>query len=33
MHDSGMTELKFDPLLKNLHRDPRWQPFLAQMGL
>ena len=32
MHDTGMTEIKADPLLVNLHADPRWLSFLARMG-
>jgi hypothetical protein len=25
--------MKRDPLLRNLHGDPRWQRFLEKMGL
>ncbi len=32
MHDAGMAEIKADPLLANLHADPRWLSFLARMG-
>jgi serine/threonine protein kinase/Flp pilus assembly protein TadD len=31
--DPGLVEMKTDPLLRNLHADPRWQPFLEKMGL
>jgi hypothetical protein len=26
-------ELRYDPLLTNLHADPRWKPFLRKMKL
>ena len=32
-HDSGLNELKGDPLLKSLERDSRYAPFLEKMGL
>lgn len=32
-HDSGMRELKIDPLLKDLHRDPRYLEMLKKMHL
>jgi TolB-like protein/class 3 adenylate cyclase/Tfp pilus assembly protein PilF len=32
-HDPGLTQVKPQPLLRNLHADPRWQPFLDKMGL
>jgi adenylate cyclase len=31
--DPGITYMKMDPFLRNLHDDPRWQPFLEKMGL
>jgi eukaryotic-like serine/threonine-protein kinase len=31
--DSGLSEMKGDPLLRNLHTDPRWQAFLKKMNL
>jgi hypothetical protein len=31
--DSGMGLMKCDPLLKNLHADARWLPFLRKMNL
>ena len=32
-HDSGLTLIKGDPLLKNLERDPRYAAFLKKMRL
>jgi adenylate cyclase len=31
--DPGLASTKVDPLLVNLHGDPRWQPFLHTMGM
>ena len=31
--DPGLVSTKIDPLLANLHDDPRWQPFLHTMGM
>ncbi len=31
--DSGLPQMQSWPLLRNLHQDPRWQPFLERMGL
>ena len=32
--DGGLPDfLKLDPLLANLHDDPRWPVFLEKMGL
>jgi adenylate cyclase len=31
--DGGLPSLRKDPLLTNLHDDPRWNPFLRTMGL
>lgn len=31
--DPGLVSLKCYPLLRGLHADPRWQPFLEKMGL
>lgn len=31
--DSGIPLAKTDPLLQNLHDDPRWDPFLRRLGL
>jgi tetratricopeptide (TPR) repeat protein len=31
--DAGMTNLLLDPLLTNLHDDPRWEILLDKMGL
>ena len=32
-HDQGMLHLKTDPLLRNLHGDPRFQALLSRMRL
>ena len=31
--DPGLIGMKVSTLLKNLHDDPRWLPFLEKMGL
>jgi TolB-like protein/Flp pilus assembly protein TadD len=31
--DPGLAATKQDILLRKLHRDPRWQPFVEKMGL
>ena len=31
--DSGLAHMLVDPLVVNLHSDPRWEPFLDKMGL
>ena len=31
--DGGLAEMKGDPLLRNLHGDPRWPAFLKKMRL
>ncbi len=31
--DSGLPAMLLEPLLTNLHDDPRWEPFLDKMGL
>jgi hypothetical protein len=31
--DGGLSEMKGDPLLKNLERDPRYAVFLKKMRL
>jgi hypothetical protein len=31
--DGGFTQMKGDPLLKNLERDPRYAAFLKKMRL
>ena len=31
--DSGLPQMQSWPLLRNLHGDPRWGPFLEKMGL
>jgi TolB-like protein/Tfp pilus assembly protein PilF len=30
--DSGLNKMLVDPMLANLHSDPRWKPFLDKMG-
>jgi hypothetical protein len=32
-HDYGLGLVKRDPLLRSLHPDPRWKPFLRKMKL
>jgi tetratricopeptide (TPR) repeat protein len=32
-HDGGLIFLKIDPLLKNLHNDPRYTAFLNKLHL
>ena len=31
--DAGLPALRIDPLLSNLHKDPRWDAMLRKMGL
>ena len=31
--DAGLALTKTDPLLANLHDDPRWNAFIEKMGL
>jgi hypothetical protein len=31
--DPGLGGLRSDPLLANLQKDPRWNPFVRKMGL
>ena len=31
--DGGLAELKYDPLMRDLHADPRWAALLNRMGL
>ncbi len=33
VRDSALSGIKTDLYLQSLHSDPRWQPFLAKMGL
>jgi TolB-like protein len=33
LHDSGIATTKVQPLLANLHSDPRWPQFLKKIGL
>ena len=32
-HDTSLVAIKCDPLLRNLHADPRFNPLLAKLGL
>jgi hypothetical protein len=32
-HDSGMSWLKVDPLLRNLHHDPRYKALLLKIKM
>jgi serine/threonine protein kinase/tetratricopeptide (TPR) repeat protein len=32
LHDYGLLGVKIEPLLLNLHDDPRWRPFLKKMN-
>ena len=32
-HDGGITQLKNNPFLKILFKDPRWTVFLKKVGL
>ncbi len=31
-HDTGLVEIPGEPLMENLHGDPRWLPFLRKVG-
>ena len=31
-HDTGLVEVGTDPMFASLHDDPRWQPFLREIG-
>jgi TolB-like protein len=31
-HDTGVVHFPIEPLLANLHNDPRWLPFLHKLG-
>jgi len=31
--DPGLSNMQHDPLLRNVHADPRWHPFLQKMQL
>ena len=31
-HDTGVVHFSIEPLLSNLHSDPRWLPFLQKLG-
>src|SRR5262245_9247061 len=32
-HDGGLSDMKGDPLLRNIEKDPRYRPFLQKMKL
>jgi hypothetical protein len=31
-HDPGLASIVVNPLFANIHRDPRWLPFLRKIG-
>jgi len=31
--NAGLSQMKFQPLLRNLHGDSRWMPFMRRMRL
>jgi adenylate cyclase len=31
-HDTGLSDMKSDPLLRSLHVHPRWEGFLGKMA-
>ena len=31
-HDAGLYRLRYDPMLANLHDDPRWTALVKKMG-
>ena len=31
--DGGLTEMRREPLMANLHDDPRWAGLLTKLGL
>jgi hypothetical protein len=31
--DGGLSDMKGDPLLRNIEKDPRYRPFLQKMNL
>lgn len=32
VRDTGLSIIAIEPLLANLHSDPRWLPFLRKVG-
>jgi len=33
LRDSGLSDIKTDPIFRNLHSDPRWELLLEKIGL
>ena len=31
-NDPGLADIATEPLFANIHRDPRWLPFLESIG-
>ena len=31
--DAGLTQITVEPIIANLHSDPRWLPFLERIGM
>jgi hypothetical protein len=31
-HDTGLVEIATDPMFASIHDDPRWLPFLREIG-
>lgn len=32
-HDIGITQINIEPIIANLHSDPRWLPFMHRIGM
>ena len=32
-HDIGITQINIEPIIANLHSDPRWLPFMNRIGM
>jgi TolB-like protein/Tfp pilus assembly protein PilF len=32
-HDAGLGQINTEPIIANLHEDPRWEPFLERLGM
>ena len=31
--DAGLTQISTEPIIANLHSDPRWEPFMQRIGM